>query len=377
MRALTLALILHFTLNPLVFLRGRLSLRHYKPLLNLWTIIFASELLLYITVFLFYRILPPSLVQFGRVLGTSWMLFIIYLGVIFFLFDFFYLVFKRQLNKPRLIVGQPHKMGLIIFSTILIIIISILSYGRFEFKNPSVNNININIDKNGNKYDSLRVLVVGDMHLGYTINYNDANRMVNLIMDQKADLILMIGDIIDSSLEPLLEQNVGNILKRLHAPLGVYSCPGNHEYRLEAEEKIKFLNDAGITILRDTAIMVDSSFYIIGREDWVMDSRLSTKQILQDNNVDMSKPVFLLNHSPYDLSEDTNAKVDIALFGHTHHGQSFPGNIATNMKFEVAYGYKKKDNTNIYVTSGIGLAGPQHRIGTKSEVAILHITFNK
>ena len=54
-------------------------------------------------------------------------------------------------------------------------------------------------------------------------------------------------------------------LARLYAPFGVFSCTGNHEYRYDAEEKIQLLNDVGITMLRDSAVLVDSLFYIIGR----------------------------------------------------------------------------------------------------------------
>jgi len=43
--------------------------------------------------------------------------------------------------------------------------------------------------------------------------------------------------------------------------------------------------------------------------------------------------------------------------------------------FEVAHGYKKKENTHVYVTSGIGLVGPQYRIGTVSEMVMLTVHF--
>jgi hypothetical protein len=55
--------------------------------------------------------------------------------------------------------------------------------------------------------------------------------------------------------------------------------------------------------------------------------------------------------------------------------QAFPGNIATDIVFEVAHGYKKKENTHFYVTSGVGLVGPQYRIGSVSEIAMITVTF--
>jgi len=45
--------------------------------------------------------------------------------------------------------------------------------------------------------------------------------------------------------------------------------------------------------------------------------------------------------------------------------------------FEVAYGYKKKGDTHVYVTSGIGLVGPQFRVGTVSEMVMLTVQFRQ
>jgi hypothetical protein len=54
---------------------------------------------------------------------------------------------------------------------------------------------------------------------------------------------------------------------------------------------------------------------------------------------------------------------------------TFLEEFAKEIVFEVAHGYKKKENTHVYVTSGIGLVGPQFRIGTVSEIAIITILF--
>ncbi len=90
-------------------------------------------------------------------------------------------------------------------------------------------------------------------------------------------------------------------MSRLHAPLGVYSCTGNHEYRYDAEEKIQLLNDAGIIILRDSAVLIDSAFYVVGREDKVILNRKSTKNLFSAQGIDLTKPVIVLNHTPDDL----------------------------------------------------------------------------
>lgn len=373
MKALTLALIFHLTLNPLLYLKGRNVLKPYKVASYIWTAVFILELLLYVITFTFYRYLPPSIVHVGRVFGGSWMLFTIYSSSIILVSDIVYLIIKRQLFNPKMLLRQFQITKNIIFFTTIILVVSSLIYGRYHFRNPTVNHVEITIEKNGGQYDELRVVMAGDLHLGYTINKYEAQRMVDFINVQNPDIILLTGDIIDASLEPLIEQDMDRILKQLKAPLGVYACPGNHDYRKGSEVKIDYLNKSGITMLMDSAVLINNSFYVVGREDWIIEDRLSTEQLLDKYNIDRDKPIFLLNHSPYDLNEDTNANVDVALYGHTHHGQVFPGNIATSLKFEVAHGYKKKGNTNIYVTSGLALAGPQHRIATESEVVVLEV----
>jgi predicted MPP superfamily phosphohydrolase len=255
-------------------------------------------------------------------------------------------------------------------------VLVILINGHIKFLNPVVQQIPISINKSAGNLNSIRVAMIGDLHLGWMINREHTNRFVNLIMAQDPDLILFVGDIIDSNIHPIVDQKMNEELARLNAPLGVFSCTGNHEYRYDAEEKIQLLNDAGIIMLRDSVVLIDSSFYIIGREDKVVLDRQSLEDILNEQSVDRTMPLIVLNHTPDNLSEEAKSKVDLALYGHTHHGQAFPGNIATEVVFEVAHGYKKKNNTHFYVTSGLGLVGPQFRIGTVSEIAMININFN-
>ena len=371
MRSLIVALIIHFTLNVLVFLKGWDVFKTQKPLRMFWTVIFVFELLVYLTGFAFYRHLPPEIIHPIRMMGTSWMLFLLYLGGLVLTGDFLYLVFRKKLTRPKELLDQPGKMKLTLFLSSVAVVILTLSYGSYKFNHPEVRQVDIQVGK------SVRIAMVGDLHLGYLINRNDAKRMVDLIMEQKPDLILFVGDILDSRLDPVQEQRMDEELRRLHARLGVYSCTGNHEYRYEAEQKIQWLNRAGISMLRDSAVLIDSAFYVVGREDVVFPERVPLSEILNRQNVNRFKPVIVLNHSPNDLDEEVNAGADIALYGHTHHGQAFPGNIATRLVFEVAYGYARKGDTHIYVTSGLGLAGPQYRIGTVSEVAVLNVKFEK
>lgn len=377
MRALINAFIIHLTLNILVFLKGWHAFDSKKWARVILAAVFGTELIIYTIGFLLYRHLPDPIVQFIRVMGTSWMLFLLYSAGLWLLIDLVYILWRKLRRRHWRFRMQSAQYKITSFVVPILLVTGIMIHGRQKFMNPVVQQITVEIDKSAGAFDSLRVAMVGDLHLGWMIDRKHTQRFVDLIMAQEPDLILMIGDIIDSQIEPILEMQMDQELARLSAPLGVYSCTGNHEYRFEAEEKIALLNRAGITILRDSAVLIDSAFYVVGREDRVVPTRKPLKEILAHQSVDLSKPVIVLNHTPDYLEEEVEAGADMALYGHTHHGQAFPGNIATELIFEVAHGYKKKEDTHVYVTSGIGLVGPQYRIGTVSEMAMFTIYFKQ
>lgn len=377
MRALINAFIVHLTLNILVFLKGWHTFDKQKWARVILIVLFSSELLIYAIGFIFYKHIPESVNQIIRVMGTSWMLFLFYTGGLWLIIDLFYIIIKKHKKKSWSFKDQPQNYKIISFLGSILIVISVMIYGRHKFLNPEVQQVKISVNKPAGNLDSLSIAIIGDLHVGWMINRNHTKRIVDLIMKQEPDLILFVGDILDSHIAPIIEQEIEVELSKLSAPFGVFSCTGNHEYRYEGEEKINLLNSAGVVMLRDSAALIDSSLYVIGREDQIIIDRKSTLELLNEQRVDKSKPIIILNHTPDNLDEEVNAGADIALYGHTHHGQAFPGNIATELIFEVAHGYKKKGNTHIYVTSGIGLVGPQYRIGTVSEMVMLTVIFQE
>lgn len=375
MRALINAFIVHVTLNILVFLKGWYTFDEKKWARILLAVIFGTELVVYSFGLIFYHTIPDAITQFIRVMGTSWMLFLLYAGGLWLIIDLIYIISRRIQRKSWRFKDQSRKYKVITFLLPVVVISGVMAHGHYKFLHPVVQQVPITVYKQAGDFDSLRIAMIGDLHMGWMINRKHTKRFVDLIMDQNPDLILFVGDIIDSHIEPILEERMDEELSRLHAPLGVYSCTGNHEYRYDAEEKIQLLNNAGIIMLRDSAVLIDSAFYVVGREDEVILKRKSIKNLFSAEGIDLTKPVIVLNHTPDDLDEEAEAGADIALYGHTHHGQAFPGNIATQIVFEVAHGYKKKGNTHVYVTSGIGLVGPQYRIGTVSEMVMMTVKF--
>lgn len=369
-------LIVYLTLNIYVFWRGWKILAHRQKLRIIFTAGLGIGFLLYLAGLIFPGQLPYSFVHFSRVMGTSWMLFLLYFTPLIWMGDLVFYIRKKKTLPTRYEPVKEEKYNVRTFIFIFVSVTTILGHGNFKFNHPVIEHVDLSVNKKAENIDSLRIVMVGDMHLGYLIDKKYAKKYVNLIMAQYPDLILFVGDIIDAKIKPILQQHMENELRQLHAPLGVYSCPGNHEYRYEAEEKMAWLNNvAGITMLKDSAVLIDSAFYIVGREDYKAPQRKPLKQILQEQQANTALPIIVLRHNPRDLNEEVCAGTDIALYGHTHRGQSFPANLITDLIFEVSHGYKKKNNTHVFVTSGLGLAGPQHRIGTQSEIVILNVIF--
>jgi hypothetical protein len=192
------------------------------------------------------------------------------------------------------------------------------------------------------------------------------------------DIILLAGDLVDEDLKPVIRRNLGETLKKLHAPLGVYAITGNHEYIGGAAEAVAYLTAHRIKFLSDTIELIDNRFYLAGRDDrdkprFTGKPRKPLGEILK--GADPAVPILLMDHQPFQLSIPQELGVDLQLSGHTHHGQVWPFNFITNAMYEVSWGYKKKGNTHIYVSSGFGTWGPPIRLANRPEVVSITLHF--
>lgn len=367
------ALIVHLIFNIYVFVRGWQILPERKTYRIPYTVLFVVELILYLIGFFLNVRLPESILKPILLLGTSWMILIGYICAFLLIYDFAKWIGKKIDRVKRYHLESLRKRRFY-FIIVCLIVALMMAWGSYRFWHPTVTELNLQVNKEVEGLDKLRVVMVADIHVGYLIDRNVLKMYIDRIMEQKPDIILMAGDIIDFDLPPLVSQNMHEEFLRLKAPYGVYASTGNHEYRLNAEDKIAWLNDkAGLKVLRDEYVKVDDKFYIIGREDDKAPVRKNLQSVME--GVDRNYPLIVINHEPHSLAQESAENIDLALYGHTHNGQLFPYNILISWIYEVGHGYKKKDNTHIYVTSGLGLSGPQYRIGTISEIVVVNLEF--
>lgn len=252
--------------------------------------------------------------------------------------------------------------------------------GYINAISPRIKVMELTVNKSAGNLKDLKIAMASDIHMGTLIGPKRTSKLVKSLNELKPDIILLAGDIVDEDLAPVIKQNLGECLKQLYAPFGVYGITGNHEYIGGAESAVKYLEDNGIIMLRDTVIQLNNSFYLAGREDRDKNrfsgrKRLEVRELFQ--NIDTNLPVILLDHQPFELDKAAEAGVDLQLSGHTHHGQLWPLNYLTRAIYEVSMGYKKKGDAHFYVSPGFGGWGPPVRTGNRPEVVFITLTFNK
>ena len=247
---------------------------------------------------------------------------------------------------------------------ILAFVVAIFWGGNYHYKNKVRVPIEVKTDKPLAR--TYKVVMASDLHLGYHNPRKELARWVDMMNAENPDFILIAGDIIDISVHPLIEEDMAAEFRRLKAP--VYACLGNHEYYSGEPNAQKFYREAGIRLLSDQSVEIDSAIVVIGRDDRTNLRRKSVRELVAQ--VDTSKFVILLDHQPYNLELAEEAGVDFQLSGHTHRGQVWPISWITDAIYECSWGSHRRGHTQYYVSSGLGIWGGKFRIGTQSEYVV-------
>lgn len=310
-----------------------------------------------------------------NILGGFWLAFMLY-GVLFlFLSDIISMILRLTgtINSHNVITFKKWSYLFTIGISFILI-----AGGFVNALLPKVTEYNIQINKPAGELKELRIAAVSDIHLGSIIRKRSMKKLSEMLKKTEPDLVLLLGDIVDGEIGPVLR---GDLLKYFTCPQcrgGMFAITGNHEFIGGGSRTIPYIESKGIRVLKDEVVTIEGGIQIAGRLDrdskrfYGLD-RLPLSQLLADT--DPSRPLILLDHQPYHLDDAVDNGVDLQLSGHTHNGQMWPLNLITSRHFELGYGYMKKENTQFIVSSGFGLWGPRVRIGSRSEVLLLNISF--
>jgi predicted MPP superfamily phosphohydrolase len=306
--------------------------------------------------------LPVTAIMYR--VGASWFFIFIYLLILFLLLELIRVT--GLFPVTRFMYKSWYGFGT--FAGVLTVV---LTWGYIVYLNKARVTLPLTVNKEMSMQHPLKIVAISDLHLGYGIGKKEFDSWVKLINKETPDMVLIVGDAIDNSVRPLYEQGIAESFKQINAKYGVYASVGNHEYIAGISKSIAFLKKAGVTVLRDSVALVNNTFYIVGRDDRTNTARKSVKELT--DTLDKSKILILLDHQPYQLEQAEKNGIDLQLSGHTHHGQIIPLSWITEMIYEKAYGYLKKGDSHIYITSGLGLWGGKFRIGTRSEYVVIYL----
>lgn len=361
-------LLLWLLLVAYTFIRGNQAFLSVPAVRWVYLALMTISFLSFFAGFFLNEFLSPILGKTISFIGYSFLILSIYLFFSFLMIDI-----VRLLNHFLHFIPDEAKFrtwsGIFIFGAI----IGVMIIGNVRFNNPKVVNIDIQSSR-PTQNKEVKIVALSDIHLGTSIDKKRLKKYVDLVNSQHPDMVLIGGDLIDRSLKPVIAQKMNEELRQLRAPFGVFAVEGNHEHFGEGGKAVTdFFEQSNITLIQDSTILINDEFYLVGREDHINSKRLSINQIL--NSTDPSKPRILLDHQPYNLSEAEQNDIDFQFSGHTHKGQFFPINLVVNMIFEQGYGYLQKGNTHYYISSGLGIWGPQYRIGSQSEVVVVKFRY--
>ena len=374
----TIFFTVYTALNYYIFIRGWQALHSLPWLKPFYVAIFIIAAYGYVFAKLLYKFLPSIIYDIWLGIGAIWFAFFVYFILLLLGLDIIRLFNSFFHFFPKYIYNNYENTKKITAIIVIALAGLIVFLGNLNKRDITIKNLNLTLPKGNGKFNELNVVMASDLHLS-TI---DGERLLSKIIDKinsvNPDIVLFGGDIVDDKAVILKDRGIGESFKKLNPKFGIYSITGNHEYINGVEPSVKFMEDYDMKVLRDEYELIDSSFYLVGREDVVMKQftgkeRKTLEEIISPFNSD--HPKILLDHTPVRLEQAEKNGIDLQFSGHTHHGQIWPGNIITNMIYELSWGYLEKGKTKYYVSSGAGTWGPPVRTGSKSEIVNIKITF--
>ncbi|WP_165044478.1 metallophosphoesterase [Dysgonomonas sp. ZJ709] len=273
---------------------------------------------------------------------------------------------------------------ILLISAIFITIIPLV-YSYYEARNIRLIKLTFTHKDIPEGFVGKKIIFISDIHCDRYFTSEDVAKLVNRINEREPDIIIIGGDIVSKNPRYLLPFFVE--IKNLKSKYGTYFVLGNHDHWEDPVLISQQMTECGFHSCDNQSYWIkvgNDSIKIGGVGDFWEDV-----QIIGNTTDDVKIHDFciLISHNPDYLEVLDSDHVDLMLSGHTHGGQitffglwapimpstGHPEYMQTGNKYR--YGWLKKNNISLYVTSGIGMGGFPFRFFAPPE--IVEITLKK
>ncbi len=281
---------------------------------------------------------------------------------------------------------RPHLLGLLVLGAVVFLV----ALGLYRAHTPRETHFSLTVHKPlKNSAERLRIVQLSDLHVSRFSSTRLMQEMVARVNRLQPDIIVITGDIIDSSVKPYFDQDMPRILGGLKSRYGVYAIMGNHEYFSESPQlNIDAYTRSNMRVLRDATFYIEEpGITLIGRDDWIRGTRQLPPGTPPDfaggraplaaltARTDPATPLILLDHQPREIDEAAARKIDLQFSGHTHNGQFFPLNFIVKSLYKDAWGLLMQDTYTLIVSCGFGTWGPPLRLPSYAEIVVADVLF--
>ncbi|WP_312076228.1 metallophosphoesterase [Chryseobacterium sp.] len=268
-----------------------------------------------------------------------------------------------------------------------------ITFGKYRHK---VRKVKIKIPGLGKSFKGYKIIQISDVHSGSFDNPEKLQHAIDLINEQKPDLVLFTGDMVNNRAEefkPFIP-----LFSTIQAKDGKLATLGNHDYgdyvdwksKEEKSENLKTLveyeKQAGFENLRNESRVIEKNgdkLYILGVENWGLKPFPQYGDLDKAlGNIPESAPKILMSHDPshFDaIVKKHPGNVHLTLAGHTH-GMQF-GLDLKNVKWSpVQYKYPKwadlyeSEGKLLYVNRGFGVLAYPGRVGVLPEITLFELS---
>lgn len=250
--------------------------------------------------------------------------------------------------------------------------VGVTAYGAFEAATPSITRVEVASPELPAEFDGVRVALVTDVHSGAVRSAAFTQQVVDLVNEQRPDLVVVAGDLVDGEAARYAPEIAP--LADLEAPLGVFATTGNHEMFRDTANWVTAFEDVGLTMLQNSAVPLrrdGATITLAGVHDATGEGEWAPDYDAALGGTDAGAYTLFAAHQPLQAFDVEGRGVDLQLSGHTHGGQMWPINHLVPLEQPMLEGRATVAGTTVVTSRGAGAWGPAIRVAAPPEVPII------